>query len=296
MSRLPSLNAIRAFEATARHLSITRAAEELHVTPGAVSRQIKVLEDALGVQLFQRTHRRIALTNPAVDYYHTVANAIGEIRKATQKLKKHGARQQLKILVYTTFAMRWLIPRLSDFHVTYPGIEVALSASLKDVDFGREELDAAIRLGDGNWPGLTSHRLVANELAPVCSPELLKKGPRLRSPQDLHEATLLHSTARLNDWAYWLKSQAVDSGVDSSAGMVYESSAMAYAAALEHQGVAIAQLFLVEDDLKSGRLVMPFNSVLDMGNYTYYLVQPEGQQESPSMRQFRTWLLRQASK
>jgi LysR family glycine cleavage system transcriptional activator len=294
MERLPPLNALRAFEAAARHLSITVAAEELHVTPGAVSRQIKLLEDTLGLQLLHRGHRQITLTRPGADYHRAVTKAIDGLRDATRKIALRAQRKQLRVRAYTTFAMRWLIPRLSSFQATHPAIEVLLTASLEDVDFRREELDAAIRLGDGQWPGVSSHRLVDNILAPVCSPALARGtrgATRLKKPADLRHFTLLHSIARPDDWSHWLCASGAADEVDAASGMTYQSSAMAYAAALEGQGLAMAQLFLVEDDLHSGKLVRPFKQAVDMGDYTYYLIQPKGRAESAPMKQFREWLL-----
>ncbi|MDZ5459510.1 transcriptional regulator GcvA [Azohydromonas lata] len=293
MDRLPPLNAIRAFEAAARHMSITLAAEELHVTPGAVSRQIKTLEDALGVQLFTRGHRNISLTRQGQDYCRAVTRAIEVLREATRKLQRRRQRKQLKIRAYTTFAMRWLIPRLSGFHAAHPDIEVLLKASLEPVDFRNEDIDGAIRLGDGHWPGAHAIRLVDNVLVPVASPALLGAGPKLKRPPDLAHHTLLHSIARPDDWGYWLEAAGVSEQIDARAGMTYESSAMSYAAAVEGQGVAIAQRFLVEKDLQEGRLVTPFKKALDMGDFTYYLLTPSHREESADMQRFRLWLLEQ---
>ncbi|RZL92782.1 MAG: transcriptional regulator GcvA [Variovorax sp.] len=293
MDRLPPLNAIRAFEAAARHMSITLAADELNVTPGAISRQIKGLEESLGLQLLHRGHRQISLTRQGGDYYRAVARALEALRDATRKLKRRGSRRQLKIRAYTTFAMRWLIPRLSGFHAAHPDVEVLLKASLEPVDFRKEDIDGAIRLGDGNWPGANCYRLVSNVLAPVASPALIKAGPRLKRPADLAHHTLLHSIARLDDWGFWLEAAGVDQRFDARAGMTYESSAMSYAAAAEGQGIAMAQLFLVESDLREGRLVMPFKKTLDMGDFTYYLLTPSHRDETASMTTFRLWLLDQ---
>ena len=293
MDRLPPLNAIRAFEAAARHLSITVAAEELYVTPGAVSRQIRSLEESLGVQLLHRGHRQITLTSAGEDYYRAVTKAMDALREATRRLTKRAKRKQLKIRAYTTFAMRWLIPRLSSFHAANPGIEVLLTASLDPVDFRKEDIDGAIRLGDGKWSGVNAFRLVPNILLPVCSPRLLAAGAKVRKPADLQQQTLLHSIARPDDWRYWLEAAGVEREVDTRGGMTYQSSAMAYAAAVEGQGFAIAQHFLVADDLASGRLVAPFRQTVDMGDFTYYLLTPANRKESASMATFRTWLLEQ---
>jgi LysR family glycine cleavage system transcriptional activator len=296
MDRLPPLNAIRAFEAVARHMSITLAADELNVTPGAVSRQIKGLEEAVGLQLLTRGHRQIALTRQGNDYYRAVTRALEMLRDASSKLRRRRARRQLKVRAYTTFAMRWLIPRLSDFHAANRDIEVLLKASLEPVDFRKEDIDGAIRLGDGSWPGCNCYRLVANILAPVASPALLKLEPKLKRPRDLARHTLLHSIARPDDWRYWLEAAGIDHLVDAQAGMTYESSAMSYAAAIEGQGIAMAQLFLVEQDLREGRLVMPFRKTVDMGDFTYYLLTPSHREESASMRTFRFWLMDQFAK
>jgi LysR family glycine cleavage system transcriptional activator len=293
MDRLPPLNALRAFEAAARHLSITLAAEELHVTPGAVSRQIKLLEETLGLQLLHRGHRQITLTRPGAEYHRAVTKTIDALREATRRIKRRATaqRKQLRMRAYTTFAMRWLIPRLGVFHTAHPDVEVLLTASLDDVDFRREELDAAIRLGSGRWPGVTAHRLVDNILAPVCSPALLTGTSKLKKPADLRHFTLLHSIARPDDWAHWLDAAGAAAEVDAASGMTYQSSSMAYAAALERQGLAMAQLFLVQDDLDAGKLVRPFKKTVNMGDYTYYLIQPAGRAESVPMRQFREWVL-----
>lgn len=296
MDRLPPLNAIRAFEAAARHMSITLAADELSVTPGAVSRQIKSLEETLGLQLLKRGHRQISLTRQGAEYYRAVARAIESLRDATRRLKRRSQRKQLKIRAYTTFAMRWLIPRLSEFHAAHPDVEVLLKASLEPVDFRKEDIDGAIRLGDGHWPGTRSLRLLDNILAPVASPELLKKGPKLKRPADLAHHTLLHTIARPDDWAYWLEAAGGASQLDPRAGMTYESSAMSYAAAIEGQGVAMAQLFLVEKDLEEGRLVMPFKKTLDMGDFTYYLLTPSHRDEPAHMKTFRLWMMEQFRK
>lgn len=293
MERFPPLNAIRAFEAVARLLSITAAAEELHVTAGAVSRQIKTLEEFLGQPLFVRGHRQISLTRTGTAYFKEISHAIGSIRDATKKAKSGRQRQQLKIRAYTTFAVRWLIPRLSDFHALHPNIEVLLKASLDPVDFRREGIDAAVRLGDGMWSGARSFRLVENILAPVMSPELLKRGPRLRKPVDLSRHTLLHSIARPDDWRHWLRSANAESVLEAANSQTYESSVMSYAAAAEGQGIAMAQMFLVEKDITEGRLVLPFKRKVDMGDFTYYLLQPNDVEESRSLKAFRLWLLDQ---
>lgn len=292
--KLPPLNAVRAFEAVARHLSITLAAEELNVTPGAVSRQIRTLEDFMEQPLFTRGHRQVSLTPAGEQYFNAVARFIEELRSATRHLKRPTKRRQIKVRAYTTFAMQWLIPRLASFHQENPKIEVLLTASLDPVDFQKEDLDAAIRLGAGDWPNCNSYTLSDNLLAPVCSPALLNTEPGLKSPADVAEYTMLHSIARPDDWAYWLEATGVIGQVDASAGMIYQSSSMVYAAAIGGQGIAMAQLFLVGKELREGTLVRPFEQTVDRGAYTYYLLTPKHRPEREDMTIFRQWILEQA--
>lgn len=295
MDRLPPLNGLRAFEAAARHLSVTRAATELNVTPGAVSRQIRALEAFVGTQLFARGYREITLTSKGADYFKGVTHAIEQLRKSTQRLTGEDDRRQLKVRAYTTFAMRWLIPHLSSFHSAYPKVDVMLTTSLDPVDFTKEDLDCAIRLGAGAWRGVKVDRLVSNIIVPVCSPQLLKPAQKLRRPGDLAKYALLHAMGRADDWKHWLDAAGAAHEVDVGTGMTYESSAMAYSAALEGHGIAMAQYFLVEDDLREGRLVRPLPQTVDMGHYTYYLLTPAGRRESASMKLFRNWLLKEFS-
>lgn len=294
MDRLPPLNAVRAFESVARHLSITLAADELNVTPGAVSRQIRSLEEFLGLDLFVRGHRQIALTEQGAQYSRAVARVIDDLRGATKKLMRPVNRRQIKVRAYTTFAMQWLIPRLAGFHTAHPKIEVLLTASLEPVDFHKDDLDAAIRLGAGEWPNCTCYTLSDNQLSPVCSPSLLQHGPGLNTPEDIASYTMLHSIARPDDWRYWLEANDASRDVDASAGMSYQSSSMVYAAAAGGQGIAMAQLFLVEKELKEGTLIRPFEQTVNMGVYTYYLLIPKHREESEDMKVFRDWILEQA--
>lgn len=289
MTRLPPLNQLKDFEAAGRLLSIQEAAQELHVTPAAISRQVKALEEYLGVQLFVRDHRAVRLTPEGARYLAEISEGLDLIRKATQKLTKSVARRTLKIRAYTTFSMKWLIPRLSSFHTLHPDIDVRLTTSLEPVDFVREDIDAAVRLGLDGCAGLAADWLVPNELVPVCSPAFLAANPQLADPKQLAGATLLHSLARADDWNKWLRAAGVRN-VDGYHGLKYESSVMIYQAAIEGHGIAIAQRVLVTDDLASGRLIMPFQFVLDEGDFTYYLVYPKAKSYSPEFETFRAWI------
>ncbi|MFM0221301.1 transcriptional regulator GcvA [Paraburkholderia dipogonis] len=292
MRTLPSLNALRAFEAAGRLLSVQLAAEELHVTPAAVSRHIKLLEDQLEVTLFDRGHRSITLTPMGERYLVDIARAFESMRTATVNLTESRRRRHLKIRAYTTFSRNWLIPRLSSFHLQHPDIEVILTTSLHAVDFNTDDVDAAIRLSHAPSSDIGFDRLVPNELVPVCSPEFLHAHPDLTdaTPESLRTVPLLHSLARREDWAKWLDAAGVK-GVNPLGGLSYESSILAYFAATQGHGVAIAQRVLITEDLDSGRLVMPFSFVLDEGAFTYYLVYPKSRISSPEFTAFREWLL-----
>jgi LysR family glycine cleavage system transcriptional activator len=290
MTRLPPLNQLKDFEAAGRLLSITRAAEELHVTPAAISRQVRGLENFLGKQLFIRDYRAVVLTPEGARYLAEISEGLDLIRKATAKLTRTSDRRVLKIRAYTTISVKWLIPRLSSFHANNPHIDVRLTTSLAPVDFAREDIDAAIRLGLDNSPGLAADMLVPNELVPVCSNAFLNENPQMADARNLGTAPLLHSLARPDDWAKWLRGAKL-SNIDGYRGQMYESSVMSYQAAIEGHGVAIAQRILVSDDLAAGRLVMPYQFVLDEGPFTYYLIYPKNKPQSPEFETFRKWII-----
>jgi LysR family glycine cleavage system transcriptional activator len=291
MRDLPPLNALRAFVSTARHLSATKAAAELYVTLGAVSHQLRALEEFLGVNLFVRGHRQLTLTDEGERYFRAVSAAFEAIHSATGELTNPGHKEMLRIRAYTTFSLRWLIPRLSHFYKDNRSVEVMLSTGMEPVDFSRDKLDFAIRLGMGQWPGTVAEKLIPNVLVPVCSPALLARGPAVHEPKDLAHHVLLQSTwpERRDDWPEWLRAQGVEMLGDYSF-LYFESSAFSYQAAIEGQGFAMAQLGLIEEDLAAGRLVCPIEHYLDKGDFTYYLLYPENKRLSPQMKRFRDWL------
>jgi LysR family glycine cleavage system transcriptional activator len=288
---MPPLNALRAFVTTARHLSATKAAAELHVTLGAVSHQLRALEEFLGVELFVRGHRQLILTEVGERYFRDVAAAFESIRSATSQLVAPGNKEVLRLRAYTTFSLRWLIPRLSSFYAENRSVELVLSTGNDPVDFSREKLDFAIRLGDGQWPGAIAEKLIPNIVTPVCSPALLERGPPVKEPADLMQHVLLQSTwaERRDDWPAWLAAQGVPAQDDFSF-LYFESSALSYQAALEGQGFAMAQLALVQEDIAAGRLVCPFDRPLDRNEFTYYLIYPEARRLTSQMVAFRDWL------
>ena len=288
MPAFPPLNALRVFDTTGKLQSVSAAAVELCITPAAVSRQIRVLEDYLGVRLFHREHRRIVLTPAGAQYHADIARVFADLRRATDSIAWHQDSKTFNIRAPHTIALRWLLPKLAGLHMTHPTIEVKLHTTVTPPDFERDDLDAGIMLGDGSWKGVEVWKLMANEISPVCTPE---KARQLMQPADLKHETLLHTFARPDDWQIWLQA-AQASEVDTSRGMRYQSSALAYEAAVEGYGVAIAQRTMVERELKEGRLVAPFDLWVDLGDQTYYfLLPPEGyKRHSPELDSFRNWI------
>lgn len=292
MDKLPPLNPLRAFEAAGRLQSIRRAAEELSVTPGAVSRQVQALESHLGIRLFRRATREIILTADGERYLDAVAQHLDGIREATRRLTGNRAADVIRIQAYTTIAMKWLIPRLAQFHVANPTTEIRLTTSVEEVDFERDNVDCAIRFGDGNWRGVEIERLIANELIPLCSPGFRRKH-NLKLVDDLAGLPLLHSMIRPDDWRYWLEAAGATK-VDPYAGNKFTSSTLAYQAVLEGQGIMIAQKALFAADIRARRLVQPFPYCLDRGSFTYYFIYPRTRLRDVTFRRFRDWLLDQA--
>lgn len=295
MNPIPPLNPLRAFEAAARHASIRNAADELLVTPGAVSRQVRVLEDYLGVLLFRRLPAEIALTDAGERYFKAISPHFEAIVEATTSLVGRRGQGIVRICAYTTFSSKWLIPRLSSFSDENPETELRLTTSLSAVEFDRENVDAAIRLGDGNWVGLEVERLFDNTLAPLCTPAYAAKH-RLYEPKDLMRARLLHCMARPDDWRNWALAAGVEASLNTGQGIKLASSILSYKAALEGQGVMMGQLELFQDDLDQGLLISPCGPEVSQGSFTYYLVFPRNRLRNPAMRDFHRWLMAEISK
>ncbi|HEX3209051.1 MAG TPA: transcriptional regulator GcvA [Geminicoccaceae bacterium] len=289
--RLPPLNALRAFEAAARHLSFTRAADELHVTQTAISHQIKALEERLAVRLFRRLPRGLLLTEEAQRYLPPVRDAFDQIAAATEQLGAGGSSGRLTVSVLPSFAAKWLVPRLGRFRATHPDLDLRISASSQLVDFARDDVDIAIRMGRGRYPGLRVDRLFGESMLPVCAPKLLSGAHPLRRPEDLREHVLLHDDDHTG-WQLWLELSGVE-GVDPTRGPIFTDSAMVVQAAAEGQGVALARRALAAGDLAAGRLVQPFEVSLPH-DLAYYLVSPEATAGQPRIRAFRAWLLAEA--
>lgn len=293
MSRkLPPLNALRAFEATSRHLSAKAAADELCVTPAAISHQIKALESHLGLVLFKRLNRQLLLTDAGQRYAAVLQNVFKHLLDETQKITK-SVQQHLTVSVEPSFAMYWLLPRLNKFRQAHPELELRITASYEVVDFKKDDADVAIRWGRGRYAGLTSILLFRNEVSPVCSPELLKKHP-IRKPNDLQHHTLLHETAAIGhpdfpDWQKWLAAAKADK-VNANSGLIFETGYLLIQAAIDGQGVALERNAFVEAAVKAGRLVRPFALSLMESNNAYYLVFPEDRQQDNKIITFLKWL------
>jgi LysR family glycine cleavage system transcriptional activator len=289
--RLPPLNALKAFEAAARHESFTRAAEELFVTQGAVSHQVKALETELGVKLFNRERQRLILTEGGREYLVAVRDALDRIGLATERLLQ---RQNAGVLTVSTspdFAAKWLVHRLGHFAEVRPEIDLRVSATLHHVDFAREEVDLAVRHGDGNWPGLDTTRLSSEQLFAVCSPKLVADH-RLRKPADILKCPLIHMDDR-KDWSRWLEAAGV-SGADVMRGPVMNRASMVIDAAINGQGVALARTTLAAWDLINGRLVRPFQEALRLSK-SYWIICPKATAALPKIATFRDWLLAEAA-
>jgi LysR family transcriptional regulator, glycine cleavage system transcriptional activator len=291
LRRLPSLNALKAFEAAARHGSFTKAAGELFVTQGAVSHQVKALEGELGVRLFNRERQRLVITDAGRSYLDVVRDAFDRLAVGTNRLLHEQKAGVLTVTTSPNFAAKWLVHRLGRFGEAHPDIDLRVSASLQHVDFAREDIDLAIRHGDGQWPGLGATRLCAEELFPVCSPKFARGRGALRSPADLRLHTLLHVNDR-NDWAKWLA--AADAAtVDADRGPIFNQASMAIDAAVDGQGIALARSALAAWDLRAGRLVRPFALALKVP-YAYWIVCPKSTVDLPKISRFRDWLLAEA--
>jgi LysR family glycine cleavage system transcriptional activator len=288
-ARLPSLNGLRAFEAAARHLSFTRAASELNVTQTAISHQIKRLEEELGVRLFVRQNRALELTPEARDYLPGIRAAFNDLRLATDRLLQKGNDNVLTVSTIASFAAKWLLPRLGTFQEQHPGIDVHITTSTGLVDFTRDNVDAAIRYGRGQWPGVRSAWLMADEMFPVCSPELLKGKRALRQPEDIRNHTLLHTSSFDDDWRQWLTAAGLPLDMLAQRGVSFDMIFMTVQAAIDGSGIAMGRTSYVRDDIAKGRLVVPFDIALpaDAG---FYLVSPEGGIDRPKLRAFREWL------
>ncbi|OWY30382.1 LysR family transcriptional regulator [Herbaspirillum robiniae] len=277
------LNALRAFEVSARHLSFTRAADELNVTQTAVSMQVKNLEERLGAALFRRLPRGLALTDEGLALLPVVAESFGRIGTVLAQFENGRKREVLTLGVVGTFAVGWLMPRLREFQQTYPFVDLRLLTNNNRVDLAGEGLDYAIRFGDGAWHGTDAERLFSAPLSPMCAPEI---AARLRRPADLASETLLRSY-RSDEWNEWFA--AAGAPCPPIRGFVFDSSLTMAEAAAQQAGVALLPVLMFERELRQGRLVCPFEAHIEAG--AYWLTRLKSRQETTAMQVFRQWLL-----
>lgn len=289
--RLPPLNALVVFEAAARHLSFTRAAESIHVTQAAVSHQIKTLEEWLGVPLFHRIGRGqgLALTEAGREYLPRISGAFEAIRGATSVVMDRRRQRVLNVATLDSFGLHWLLPRLGGFLRTHPGVDVRVQAAGQDADaLAKGEVSIDIRYGEGDWTGFEVTRFLSESLFPVCSPAIITADKPLRVPADLGHHTLLHDVM-VTDWRAWLAAAGVE-GIDTERGPGFNHSHLVMAAAIHGDGVALGRSALVVDALQKGQLVKPFDLALPCP-FAYYVVCSAGSLADPVVAGFRDWLV-----
>jgi LysR family glycine cleavage system transcriptional activator len=309
--RTPPLNALRAFEAAARHLSFKLAARELHVTAGAVSHQVRLLEDHVGAPLFRRLTRALELTSDAHAMLPKVREGLDALNAAVQRVRSRARMRPLAVVSPPNFAARWLLPRLARFTQSHPDIElhvVSRQAMIDDVEGaapGAVEIDAPVdapvamvRFGTGRYPGARVDEVLSAVFVPVCSPRLLKGDPPLRRPEDLRHHTLLHDDTVIGEgarpsWSDWLAVAGVKD-IDATRGPHFSDAALALDAAVEGMGVTLAIKSLLGAEIEAQRLAVPFDIAAPTG-YAYYLVTPESAAENAEVRTFREWLLAEAA-
>ncbi|MCW2241124.1 transcriptional regulator GcvA [Azospirillum canadense] len=299
MSRpLLPLGGFRAFEAAARHLSFARAAEELRVTPAAISHQVRTLEDYLGVALFRRSGRRVLLTEAGQIMLPDLRRSFDLMEAAMAQAKRLAAGGILTVSMSPSFAAKWLMPRIERFRARHPDIDLRIDADVRLVDFAANEVDIVIRYGPGRYPGLDSVLLFEEELFPVCSPRLLSGPTPLRSLADLKQQTLLHDetinyAGPIPSWRMWLQRVGLEQAVDLTRGLRFTATVTATQAAVDGHGVLLGRSLIVADDLAAGRLVRPFAESCPAG-FGYYLVHPPQVAARANLRAFVDWIMEEA--
>ena len=294
MASLPPLNSLRAFEAVGRHLSFSKAANELNVTPGAISQQIRGLEEFLEIKLFKRRNRSIVLTDSGQVFLPLLSDGFSRIAEAVDSVRRSQGEEPLTITAAPSFTSKWLIPRLCKFQALHPEIDVRIDASSRLVDFVREDIDVGIRFGTGEIEGLDSNYLFSFDLIPVCSPDLKHEGKAVHDLSDIRHHTLLHSQdtdfdPSFPDWAMWLATAGVDD-VDASRGIFFSQGEMVIEAAIEGQGIALGASVMVAGALESGRLVQPFETRLPV-RLSFHLITTRQKTRSSKIGAFRQWIL-----
>lgn len=285
MNLKPQLLSLHAFESVARHGSVTLAARSLNVTPGAVSQQVRQLEQALQTELFVRHHRRLSLTDAGRVLAARMTESFAAIEAALTEITGDPASKRLRLRVTPTFAIRWLVPHLTGFYKQHPDFEIEVGTYALQDDVAIGEADFIVRHGRGDWTDAMSDPIFDDALTPVCSPALARQ---LRAPRDLGAQVLLHSMMRGDAWTLWLQSQGL-AGLRPRRGIKLANAAVTYQAAIDGQGVALGQLGYLQQDLADGRLVQPFKAVLRTGE-GYWLSFAPHRARHPSLRLFRDWI------
>jgi len=296
------LNALRAFEASARHQSFSAAADELHVTPAAVGQLVRTLEEWLGTPLFHRSSRgraRLVPTEAAERALPDIRAGFDKLALGLERLKEESASGVLTVTVSPAFAAKWLLPRIDRFQAAWPDTDVRLDTSLKAVDFVAQRVDIGVRYGLGSWPGLTADKLMDEEVYPVCSPKLLSEPGRLKKPNDLARETLIHdlsmdSHADFPSWDAWLQRAGV-ADVATARGMKINNSAAVLQAAAEGHGIALARSVMAHGDLATGLLVRLFPEITFPSPLAYYVVYRAECSSKPKLVAFRDWLISEAT-
>jgi LysR family transcriptional regulator, glycine cleavage system transcriptional activator len=290
MSRnIPPLNPLRVFESVARLKSFSKAAEELFVSQSAVSRQIGLLEEYLGIQFFHRDRSGVRLTDAGQRYYQDIGPAFERIAAATKRLGIDKDVVYLRLRVYSTFAAKWLLRRMSDFQEKNPEVRLRIATAVAPADFSKEAVDASIQFGDGKWPGVDATYLFGDEIRPVCSPAFLKANGPIRSPADIVRCRLIHSHYRHDDWPDWFMSAGLSVPAEEEP-LVLPSSLLAYQAAVDGLGIVMAQPRFLEAELESGALMFVTNHVLHR-DLAYYIVTPHGATNRVQVDIVRDWML-----
>lgn len=294
MRTLPPLKALQAFEAAARHRSVKLAADELNVTPSAISHQVKALEMHLGVLLFHRTNRKVILTDVGRSYLELIQGAFDRIDGATRKIVEDGFTDVLTVHCAPSFAPAWLMPRLHSFLEENPDIDIRLHATPEPCEFVRGNVDVEIRYGHGDWPGLHVTPLMTELVTPMCAPALLKGLSDPPRPGDLVHAPLLHSERSMVSWPRWFDANGVE-GANITRGPRFDRGYLSLQAAVDGWGFALESTVFAERELRAGQLFMPFvKSSVSIEVLSHYLVCPETAHEVPKVRKFREWICRQA--
>lgn len=295
---LPGTRALRTFEAAARHLNFTRAADEVGLTPAAVSYQIKEIEEQLDVVLFTRTSRSIQLTPAGKVLFDAAIDALDTLQRAAAKARRlsRGRTTQLRLSLGARFATHWFLPRLPEFRAAHPGLELTFDISDAVRDFEADDVDAAVRFGAGAYPGAISHRLFHTVVVPVCSPALLQAGPALKSPRDLFSRTLCYVDCKPGgivwpNWPMWMAAAGIDD-FDDNRSVAFTDSSHVVQAVIDGGAVGLVEWELVERDVRAGRLVRLFDvGVRVAPEYAYHLVYPTGSDADPRVCALRDWML-----